>query len=192
MHGALPREFYIDDPAEVARRLLGKVVVRKLGSTLLSGRIVETEAYYGYKDPASRAFKGRKVYNSSMFEEQGRLFIYMVHSYWLLNIVAHPEGKVGAVLLRALEPLEGIPAMKVNRGVEEVRDLMRGPGRLTRALNVINDLNGLDITDVKCPLVIIDNGSDVEKIGESHRIGVTSDLPLKLRFYVEGSRFVSR
>ena len=103
----LPRVFYERDPALVARSLLGKVVVRRRGSEVLSGKIVETEAYYGAEDPASRAFRGEKTYNRVMFGEPGRVFIYMVHSHWLLNIVAHPEGEVGAVLIRLWNPWRG-------------------------------------------------------------------------------------
>jgi len=103
----LPRSFYERDPAVVARELLGKVLIRRLASQVLSGKIVETEAYYGENDPASKAYKGRKTFNEPMFREVGRTFIYMVHGNWLLNIVAHPKGEVGAVLIRALEPLQG-------------------------------------------------------------------------------------
>ncbi len=91
----LERLFYPRDTATVAQELLGKSVVRRLGQHVLTGRIVETEAYYGEKDPASRAFRGRKNYNTPMFDDPGRLFIYMVHSWWLLNIAAR-EAHEGA------------------------------------------------------------------------------------------------
>ena len=110
----LPREFYERDPEAVARGLLGKRLLRKLKGEALRGIIAETEAYYGLEDPASRAFHGMKAYNRLMWSEPGRAFIYNVHNNWLMNIVTHEAGKVGAVLIRAIEPIEGIEVMKRN------------------------------------------------------------------------------
>jgi len=187
----LPRAFYEKDPALVARNLLGKVLLRRTDSEVLTGKIVETEAYYGEEDPASRAFRGEKTYNKVMFGEPGRVFIYMVHSHWLLNIVAHPEGEVGAILMRALEPLEGIRIMSKNRGVEDVRALTSGPGKLTRALAVTNELNGKDVTE-DGPIVVVEGEEDDFEVGISHRIGVRVDLPQELRFFIKGNKFLSR
>lgn len=188
----LGRPFYGRDTALVAQELLGKTVVRKIRQEVLSGVIVETEAYYGDRDPASRAYRGRKNYNTPMFDEPGRLFIYMVHSWWLLNVAAHEQGEVGAVLVRALEPVEGIPLMKENRGVSDLHNLTSGPGKLTRALGVTKELHGLDVTDVSTELIIVDRCYGEFSIDTSHRIGVKKDLPRELRFYIKGSRFVSR
>ncbi len=188
----LERSFYLRDTAVVAQGLLGKAIVRRLGHQVLTGRIVETEAYYGEKDPASRAYRGRKNYNSPMFDDPGRLFIYMVHSWWLLNIAAHEPGKPGAVLIRALEPIEGIPVMEENRGVTDLYNLTSGPGKLTKALKVTKELHGLDVTEGSAELKIVDEGSEEFQAATSHRIGVTRDLPRELRFYVKGNRFVSR
>ena len=188
----MERGFYEKDPALVARDLLGKVIVRRLGPETLSGRIMETEAYYGEGDPASRAYKGMKNYNRPMFEDPGRLFVYMVHTWWLLNVVSHGEGEVGAVLIRALKPLEGIQTMMRNRGVEDVYNLTNGPGKLARALSVTNELNGLDITNSDSELVAIEEEAGSFEVGSSHRIGVTKDLPQELRFYIRGNRFVSK
>jgi len=187
---ALTKRFYARDTAEVARDLLGKKLVRRLGGESLEGLIVETEAYYGVDDPASRAYGGRKQYNAVMFGEPGRLFVYNVHRYWMLNFVAHEPGKVGAVLIRAMEPTEGVEAMRANRPVMKVMDLTSGPGKLTWALCVDNGLNGLPVTDDTCPIHIQDNERDLE-VSTSHRIGVTRDLPEELRFYVKGSEYVS-
>jgi len=188
----LERSFYRRDTSVVAQGLLGKTIVRRLGQHVLTGRIVETEAYYGDQDPASRAYKGRKNYNSPMFDDPGRLFIYMVHSWWLLNIAAHEPGEVGAVLIRALEPIEGIPVMEENRGVTDLHNLTSGPGKLTKALNVTKDLHGLDVTEGSAELKIVDEGPEEFQTATSHRIGVTWDLPQELRYYIKGSRFVSR
>jgi len=142
--------------------------------------------------PHSRAYRGRKNYNAVMFGEPGRLFIYMVHSHWLLNIVAHGEGEVGAILIRALEPLDGIEPMRENRGRSDIRDLTTGPGKLTRAMAVTKELNGVDVTREDSSLTVVEGGEGGFEIGSSHRIGVRTDLPQKLRFYMKGNRFVSR
>ena len=188
----LPRDFYGRDPALVAGDLLGKVLVRRMGSEALSGKIVETEAYYGGGDPASRAYRGKKRFNEVMFGEPGRAFIYMVHTWWLLNVVAHREGEVGAVLIRALEPLDGIGGMRENRGRSDAHDLTTGPGKLTRALAVTKELNGIDLTRDDGPLTVVEGTGEGFEIGSSHRIGVRRDLPQELRFFISGNGFVSR
>jgi DNA-3-methyladenine glycosylase len=186
------REFYEKNPALVAKGLLGKVLVRKLYSGILSGKIVETEAYYGRNDPASRAYKGRKRFNELMFMDVGKTFIYMVHANWLLNIVAHPKGDVGAVLIRAIEPLQGIETMQKNRNVKNIRNLTSGPGKLTKALAITNELNGIDITERDSQLMVVEGESKSFEVCSSHRIGVKVDLPQELRFFIKRNRFVSR
>ena len=188
----LGRSFYRRDTATVAQELLGKIIIRRLEQHVLSGRIVETEAYFGDKDPASRAYRGRKNYNTPMFDDPGRLFIYMVHSWWLLNIAAHEPGEPGAVLIRSLEPIEGIPVMEDNRGVTDLYNLTSGPGKLTKALNVTKELHGLDVTEGSAELKVVDGGPEEFQTATSYRIGVTRDLPRELRFYIRGNRFVSR
>ena len=126
----LPPSFYSRDPAVVARALLGKRLVRVLSSEVLEGMIVETEAYFGTEDPASRAFNGRKNYNRLMWGEPGRVFIYNVHRYWMFNVVAHEPDKVGAVLIRAMEPTRGLETMLRNRPVKEPRALTSGPNAI--------------------------------------------------------------
>lgn len=189
--GVLPKEFYERDPEAVARDLLGKRLVRRLDSKAPEGIIVETEAYYGPGDPASRAHRGLKSYNRLMFGEPGRLFIYNVHNNWMLNIVAHRPEDVGAVLIRALEPREGIEQMKRNRPVEEITKLTSGPGRLTRALKIDRSLNGVPVTSEMSEVHVLDNDANFE-IGKSHRVGVKVDLERELRFFIKGNPFVSR
>jgi len=188
---ALPDAFYGRDPAVVARGLLGKRLVRRWGGEALGGFLVETEAYYGPGDPASRAFHGMKRYNRLMWGEPGRAFVYNVHRYWMFNIVAHEAGGVGAVLIRALEPTDGMGIMLRNRPVEDMRELTSGPGKLTTALGIDRGLNGADVTDEGGEICVVDEGREVEA-GASHRIGVRRDLEEALRFFVRGSRFVSR
>jgi DNA-3-methyladenine glycosylase len=188
----LNRRFYIRDAAFVARDLLGKVVVRRFEGEFLSGKIVETEAYFGDLDPASRAFKGRKNYNAVMFEQPGRLFVYMVHGWWLLNIVAHLPDKVGAVLIRALEPLEGVEHMEKRREKQDVRKLANGPGKLSQAFAVTKDLNGLDVTLKGSEFFVMEGDGELCKISTSSRVGVTKDLSRNLRFYIWDSEYTSR
>ncbi|MEM3728849.1 MAG: DNA-3-methyladenine glycosylase [Candidatus Bathyarchaeia archaeon] len=188
----LPKSFYERNPAIVARELLGKVLVRKLNHQTLSGKIVETEAYYGEKDPASKAYEGRKAFNELMFSDAGKAFIYMVHGNWLLNIVAHPKGGVGAVLIRAVEPIQGIEVMMKNRGVEDIYALTSGPGRLTKALSITKKQNGLDVTRAENEIAIFEATAEEFEICTSHRIGVKRDLPQELRFYIKENRFVSK
>jgi DNA-3-methyladenine glycosylase len=188
----LPKSFFERDPALVAKELLGKILVRRLNSKRLSGKIVETEAYYDEDDPASKAYKGRKGFNELMFLDVGRAFIYMVHGNWLLNIVAHPKGGVGAVLIRAVEPLHGIEIMKKNRGIADIYALTNGPGRLTKALKITKEQNSLDVTKPKSEIAIFEGPVESFEIRTSHRIGVKIDLPQKLRFYIKGNRFVSK
>ena len=109
----MPNKFYERDTETVARKLLGKRLIRKMGDECLEGIIVETEAYYGLHDPASRAYHGLKKYNEPMWREPGKTFIYNVHRYWMLNIVAHKPNQIGAVLIRAVEPTKGLEAMRV-------------------------------------------------------------------------------
>ncbi len=191
-HGkVLPREFYERDPETVAKELLGKRLIRELGKNFLEGMIVETEAYYGLHDPASRAYHGIKNYNKPMWNEPGRAFIYNVHKYWMFNIVAHKPNQIGAVLIRAMEPTKGMEAMKKNRPVKKLLDLANGPGKLTIALKINKDLNGVPVTSCESEITIANNKMEFE-IGSSHRIGVRKDLERKLRFFIKGNKFVSR
>jgi DNA-3-methyladenine glycosylase len=188
----LPKSFYERTPDIVAKELLGKLLVRKLNGIRLSGKIVETEAYYGEKDPASKAYRGRKVFNELMFLDVGRTFIYMVHGNWLLNIVAHPKGDIGAVLIRALEPICGMEFMKKNRMVKDMRFLTNGPGKLSMALAITKELNGVYVTKKNSPLMVIERERESFEVCSSHRIGVKFDLPQELRFFIKGNKFVSK
>jgi len=185
--------FYLNDPAEVAKKLLGKILIRKYKNTILAGKIVETEAYYSKDDPASRAYKGLNKISELMFGEVGRLLVYTVHANLLMNIISHKSDEVGAVLIRALEPINGIREMKINRGTEDILQLCSGPGKLTKAFEIKKIHHGLDITRKNSEIVVIKNNNDKKfEIIKAFRIGVKKDLPRKLRFYVKGNKFVSR
>ncbi len=183
--------FYCRDPSLVAVELLGKQLVRRLDENLLGGLIVEVEAYYGAEDPASRAFRGLKSFNRMMWMEPGRAFIYNVHRYWMFNVVAHESGGVGAILVRAIEPLYGVDMMMKNRPVKNIRDLTSGPGRLSEALAIDKRFNGAYLTEEDSEIFILDNNLRME-VETSHRIGVRRDLEKELRFFVRGNPYVSR
>jgi DNA-3-methyladenine glycosylase len=187
----LPLSFYARRPDLVACELLGKTLVRRIGGEALEGVVVETEAYFGLEDPASRAYRGMKEYNRAMWGEPGRLFVYNVHRYWMLNVVAHEPRGVGGVLFRALEPTKGIGKMIENRSVSDPMKLTSGPGRLSVALEVTQELNGIPVADPDGPVVILD-APRVDDYCTSRRIGVMRDLEENLRFYKRENKFVSR
>ncbi len=187
----LSRVFYERNPEKVAKSLLGKKLIRKMNSIFLEGIIVETEAYYGFKDPASRAYHGLKDYNKLMWDEPGLVFIYNVHNNWMFNIIAHEHGEIGAVLIRAIEPKNEIETMMKNRPVKTIYELTNGPGKMTKALKIDKGFNGASVTYEKSR-IIITNYEIAIKIGSSHRIGVKKDLEKKLRFFIMNNKFVSR
>jgi len=189
-HMPLSRSELPDDTVALARFLIGKLVVRALPEGMVSGRIVETEAYV-VGDAAGHGFRGMTPRNRSLFLERGHAYVYLAYgTSMMLNVSSEAEGVGTGVLIRALEPLEGIEIMRRNRGVERLRDLARGPGRLATALRIDRSLDGLDLCR-KGPLWLARDDLEPGKIGQSIRIGITKDADRLLRFYVRASPFVS-
>ncbi|MEM1554560.1 MAG: DNA-3-methyladenine glycosylase [Thermoproteota archaeon] len=186
----LPQEFYARDPASVAIDLLGKVLCRVYKRKILAGVIVETEAYYGKTDPASRAYRSSGDIAMMLCGEVGRALIYGVHGKWLFNIVAHEPDGSGGVLIRALEPIRGVEIMKRLRKTDDLFKLTSGPGRLTEAMGIDKRLHKKPVY-LKGSEISIREGRKEENIARSFRIGVTQDLNIPLRFYVRGSNFLS-
>jgi len=185
------REFFEREPHIVARELLGKIIVRKIGEEKLKGIIVETESYFGEDDPASRAYKKKNMnFYKRMASIPGTLLVYMVHNNWLLNIVSHREGEVGAVLIRAVEPVEGIEVMKKVRKREKLEELTNGPGKFTQSFFIDDKLEGVDILSSE-EIYLLDTDLKFE-IGTSKRIGVKCDLPENYRFFIRNNKFVSK
>ncbi|HLY45084.1 MAG TPA: DNA-3-methyladenine glycosylase [Stellaceae bacterium] len=177
------------DTASLARYLIGKVVVRELPEGVVSGRIVETEAYV-VGDAAGHAYRGLTGRNRSLFLERGHAYIYLAYgTSYLLNVSSEMPGIGAGVLIRAMEPLEGIAIMQLNRGIARWRDLARGPGRLAAALRVDRRLDGLDLCR-EGPLWL-GRGDQPGEIGQSIRIGISRERNRLLRFYLRGSPFVS-
>jgi DNA-3-methyladenine glycosylase len=183
------------DTVELARYLIGKTIVReaggnKFGRKRISGRIVETEAYPP-GDSSGRSFRGRTPSNQSLFLGKGFAHVYFIYgTSYMLNVTSEEPGVGAGVLLRALEPLEGIDRMKELRGTDRLTDLARGPGRLAVALEVGPSLDGVDLC-IDGPLWL---GTAVRKtapISTSVRIGITREVDRPLRFFEAGSPFVS-
>jgi DNA-3-methyladenine glycosylase len=178
------------DTVSLARYLIGKVLVRTLPEGVVSGRVVETEAYV-VGDAAGHAYRGMTQRNRSLFLEPGHAYIYLAYGIsYMLNVSTELPGIGAGVLIRALEPLEGIPIMRRNRGIERLGDLARGPGRLTAALRVDRHLDGIDLCQ-EGPLWLARDDQKRGKIGQSTRIGISRDADRILRFYLRGSQFVS-
>lgn len=191
-------EFYSLGTLDVARALLGKRLVRVLGGARLAGRIVEVEAYIGQDDLACHARAGRTARNAVMYGPPGRAYVYFTYGmHWMLNVVTEREGWPAAVLIRALEPLEGAEVMRRNRGRPDAQDLCLGPARLTQALGVDRALNGADLGAPEGVLWI----EDAPPVDRGHvvaapRIGLGKTpepwLSKPWRFYIAGNPFVSR
>ncbi len=188
----LQREFYNQHVARVARLLLGKVVLRETDEGITSGRIVETEAYKSKNDPACHAARGRTNRNATMFGPPGHAYVYSIHSRYCFNVVTQPEGQPSAVLVRAIEPIDGIEIMRARRGLDALRDLARGPARLCEALALSTVHDGWDLTRGD-QLWIVDDGFSLKpsQIVRVPRIGVSSAQDLKLRFLIRANQFVS-
>ena len=189
----LPRRFY-DRPVErVARDLLGKRLLRRAANCFTTGRIVEVEAYLPLGDSASHAFRGQKPRNAAMFGPPGHAYVYAIHSRHCLNVVTEPEGIASAVLIRAVEPLDGLDLMKKRRGTERVLDLARGPGRLCQAFDLDRAMDGWDLVRGQRLWIAVDEGFDLtdQQVVVTPRVGVTSAKDLPLRFFVAACRFVS-
>ncbi len=178
------------DTVTLACSLIGKILVRETTEGIISGRIVETEAY-PVGDPAGHAYRGMTARNRSLFLSPGYAYVYMVYGKsYMLNVSSEIAGVGAGVLIRALEPLEGIPFMERNRGTQNLYQLTRGPGRLALALQIDHRLDGTDLCR-NGPLWLASDDQQRAEIGRSVRIGISRGADLLLRFFVRGSHFVS-
>jgi len=176
--------------AELARYLVGKTIVRTIGRNRISGRIVETEAYPP-GDSSGHAYRGRTARNQSLFLGPGFAYVYFIYgTSYMLNVSAEEPGMGAGVLLRAIEPLDGIKLMKRLRGTDKLTDLARGPGRLAAALEIDERLDGVDLC-AKGPLWLGTAVRETVHIRKSVRIGITREVDRPLRFFEAGSPFVS-
>lgn len=201
----LPQQFYARDPRIVARELLGKILVRTLSSSAkkrrLSGRIVEVEVYLDEGDLAAHSAAGKTERNQVIFGPPGHAYVYFIYGmHYCLNFSCMPEGRAGCVLLRALEPLEGLEEMANARGlnpehlhsISGLKNLTSGPGRVCQALSITRQkVNGQELFTENSPLKIVDDRWRPGEIREALRIGITKSHEMPLRYLIVGNQFVS-
>jgi DNA-3-methyladenine glycosylase len=192
----LPRSFYARPTLEVARDLIGATLVHESPQGRLSGRIVEAEAYVSPGDEASHAYRGETPRNRVMFGAAGHAYVYVSYGmHDMLNVVTEAAGTAAAVLIRAVEPVEGVELMACNRGLDKAiapgrqRNLTNGPGRLCQAMAIGRALNGHDLT--RPSLYILPRDGDAPPLVQTTRIGITRSVELPWRFYLLGSPHVS-
>jgi DNA-3-methyladenine glycosylase len=194
----LPEIFYARSAKIVARQLLGHFLIRQTAAGLCGGIIVETEAYLR-NDPACHASRGETARNKPMFGPPGHAYVYFIYgNHWCFNAVTNRVGIGEAVLVRAIEPFFGEEFMRTNRIVSKRRDLTNGPAKFCEAMKIDRDLNHANLCETKSPVFIAENPERKSFLKErgvivtTTRIGITLAANLPLRFYVDGSEFVSR
>lgn len=189
----LPVAFFRRPAEVVAAELLGLLVVSEVGGELTEGRIVETEAYLGYDDPASHGYLHRRhARNEALFGPPGSWYVYLSYGvHWCANLVCQRPGLASAVLLRALEPLTGLEVMRQRRGGVPDRELCSGPGKLCQALGITRDLDGSRMLGSE---VVVRRPDSIEEIAiaATPRIGITKAADWPLRFHLAGSTWTSR
>lgn len=198
----LSREFFNRDPRHVARDLLGKLIVRKQGRSLLAGRIVEVEAYLGSDDLAAHAVAGLTPRNSVLFGPPGHAYVYFIYGvHYCLNISCLPDGQAGCVLIRALEPVKGLDEMAHARGlsdlnlhsVRDLRKLASGPGRLCEALGITRSRdNAKDMVSARSDLQVRGGSFRPMKALVTPRVGIVKSSELPLRYISADNPFISR
>lgn len=187
----LARRFYQRPTVQVAKDLIGKMLVRNVSGRRLAGVIVETEAYGHADDPASHACRGMTSRNSVMFGQVGMSYVYFTYgNHYCVNVSARDGALAGAVLIRSIEPVDGIATMKRLRGTDDVRLLASGPGRLTQAMKITLVQNGMDMTDGNSGIFIEDGPS--REVVSTTRIGISRAVEKQWRFFDPASPFVSR
>jgi len=189
----LDRTFYERETITVAKELLGKLLVRRNNKDNMIGKIVEVEAYSGSDDPASHAYHGRTDRNYLMFGHGGYAYVYFIYgNHYCFNVTAKVGNNPGAVLIRALEPIDGIELMQANRHVKDLKNLTNGPGKLTKVMNITIKHSGLDLTKGEDLFLCEPKDKQRFEIVSTKRIGVKSGIDKLWRFYIKGNTFISR
>jgi DNA-3-methyladenine glycosylase len=196
--------FFNRDPRQVARALLGKLLIRKTPRGILAGRIVETEAYLGHGDAAAHTAAGKTARNAVLFGPPGRAYVYFIYgNHYCLNVSCLPDGIAGGVLFRALGPLTGIAQMAKARDIEVedattlakisfLKKISSGPGRLSEAFGITRTRdNGKNLASPRSDLRIVDDGYRVRRVMVTSRIGIVKAAEQPLRYFIAGSPFVS-
>ncbi|HEY2363619.1 MAG TPA: DNA-3-methyladenine glycosylase [Candidatus Angelobacter sp.] len=196
------RGFFNRDPRIVARELLGKLIVRREGRKQLAGRVVEVEAYLGAGDLAAHAAAGNTARNAVLWGPPGHAYVYFIYGvHYCLNISCLPAGEAGCILIRALEPVNGIRKMAEARGLSDLdltsardlRKLASGPGKLCEALGITRPRdNAKDMLAPKSDLQVMTDGFRVADVAVTQRIGITKSAELPLRYVIAGNHFLSK
>jgi DNA-3-methyladenine glycosylase len=191
----LPRAFFLQPALTVARNLLGMYLVRRTSLGRLAGRIVEVEAYLGYNDPASHAYRGRTSRNDVMFWKGGHMYVYFTYGmHFCANVVTGKEGTPHAILLRAVEPIDGIRILSHNRGRSrsDPVNLCNGPAKLCQAFAINRADNGTDLCGKQIWIERREAPPADGQIGISTRVGITEGREQQWRFFLKENRYVSR
>ncbi len=187
----LNKDFYLSPTVQVAKSMLGKILVHEADDGVCAGRVVEVEAYLFENDPACHAARGKTARNAAMFGPPGTAYVYLIYGiYHCFNVVTAGEGVGEAVLVRALEPLGGLELMGIRRGNPNPRLLTSGPGRLCQAMAIGRGQNGADLCTGN--LYLADDGQSSGEIVSKTRIGISMAESLPLRFYLAGNPYISR
>ena len=194
----LPTAFFDRDPRQVARALLGKLLIRKTPRGILAGRVVETEAYLGEGDAAAHAVAGKTARNFVLWGPPGHAYVYFIYgNHFCLNVSCLPDGVPGCVLFRALEPVAGIEEMAKARGItiakkSDLKKISTGPGRMSEALGITRERdNGTSLVSAKSDLQLVVDGCRVRRVLVTPRIGITKSAEHPLRYFIAGNLFVS-
>jgi DNA-3-methyladenine glycosylase len=187
----LPKPFYLKDSITVAKELLGKTLIKTTKDNILSGIIVETEAYL-QEEESCHAYKGITPRTKTMFEEGGLLYVYFIYGmYHCINVVTEEKGRGCAVLIRGIEPVSGIETMENNRKTNKKENLTNGPGKLAQAFGFTKKENGIDLT-LSRSIYIEDQKKPVDDIVITKRIGINKAKDLPYRFYLKNNDYISR
>ncbi len=194
LYNPLPKKFYLRDSLSVAKKLIGKILVRRSGKNLIAGIIVETEAYMGDLDPGSHAYKKFTERNKIMYDTGGLVYIYFIYgNYFCFNVVCREEGIANAVLIRAVEPIEGIGLMEANRkNIKNPFDLTNGPAKLCMAFDIDKKLYGRDLTNDKEIFISESFKKTKFDIVISKRIGLSKGADLPYRFFIKDNPYVTK
>jgi DNA-3-methyladenine glycosylase len=190
--GRIEQEFYLQETKFAAKNLLGKILTRVCDDAVISGKIVETEAYLHEYDLASHSAPGITKRNAVMFESGGVIYVYKIYGiHHCINVVTEEQGIGAAVLIRALEPIFGIEKMIENRKTNKIDNLCKGPGNVAKAYGFDLNFNGHSFLSNDLYICHSEDKYDFE-IGISKRIGITKSSDLPLRFFMKNSRYVSK
>lgn len=190
MLSTIPSSFFLKPTITVAKQLLGAVLWTRIDNKYVAGRIVEVEAYLGSDDPACHAARGKTKRNAHMFEAGGVSYVYLIYGmYYCMNIVTEPKGIGAAVLIRAVDPIDGIKVMEERRSSKH---LTNGPGRLCRAFGIEKKHSGLCVLTSKEIGIVKDKKISEKSIITSPRIGISAGTDLNYRFFVAGNKWVSK